>query len=98
MVLFAGTATKGLEILQNTSVLKWIILLFLLLKNKITVDALIFLTAKQTEKVRIIDQFQQYGSGGFALGVGGDNKHWMAVGGNELLSAISTPLNQWYVF
>ena len=54
--VLAQTSTEGLEISQSTMVFEGDP--FLNIKDEISVDATVFLSAKQTEKVRILDRLQ----------------------------------------
>ncbi|CAG5002575.1 hypothetical protein DYBT9275_02921 [Dyadobacter sp. CECT 9275] len=66
------------------------------LTDEVSLEAIIFLTDQQSPGARIIDKYQSNnGSGGYALGIGGDNKLWMAAGQKQLLSLQTIPLNQW---
>lgn len=93
--VFAQTSAEGLEISQSTMVLEGDYIPFFNINDEISVEATVFLSAKQTEKARIIDRFQSSGTGGCALGIAKGDKLWMVVGRNELLSSNSIPLNQW---
>src|ERR1035437_3962764 len=87
---------RGLTLKGEESVLEANHIPALDLTSEITLEAQVWLNGVQPEGARIIDKYQSNGDGGFCLGVGKDNKPFMAAGNERLTTnAEKLPINKW---